>query len=125
MADPMLPPPGLPPRPPMMPMGNTAPAAMPTSNLGQRAQGIAIVSAVCKVLERAVPMLHVDTDEGRDVLDALKKLSRIAGEVAPDVTENEMKLMTASAPAVAGPGTVPGVQDRLAVRARGGAMAAA
>lgn len=109
----MMPPVAMPPQPPMAPAGNTAPAAMMTQNFGKRAQGLAIIAAVCKALENVIPMLGSGSDEGKDALGALKTLSKYAGGVSPDLSAQELKLMAAKAPAVP-PSPMQGAQQRLA-----------
>lgn len=88
---------------PPKPMGNTAPAAQQTVNLGQRAAGLARLKVVCKVLEEVIPMLGSETDEGQAALKMLQTGSKFSQPVEEQLMGNEIDMMRAQAPAVPSP----------------------
>ena len=68
------------------------------------------VLAARKVLETVVPMLGTDTDEGKDVLNALKALSKFSGDTAGGLGQSELQSLSQAAqpvPKPAGPGGPP------------------
>ena len=65
------------------------------------------VLAARKVLETVVPILGTDTDEGKDVLNALKSLSKFSGDTAAGLGQSELQSLSQAAqpvPRPAGPG---------------------
>ena len=49
---------------------------MPTPNMGLQANGMAMVKVATEILTRALPMLGVGTEQGKDVMKALNGLSK-------------------------------------------------
>ena len=75
-------------------MGSSA-ATQPTPNKGFQMAGLQRLAVAVKVLQSAVPFLEISSDEGKAVMDALKKLGALVppGAVSPAGEQNEMQNM--------------------------------
>jgi hypothetical protein len=79
---------------PERPMGSS-PATQPTQNAGLNMQGLQILMAATKFLERAIPLLGAGTEPGKAAIEALGKLAKHIQPVQGDVagTTNQMDAM--------------------------------
>lgn len=66
-----------------MPMGNAGGATLPAQNRGLQAKGLAMVQTAVRIIEHALPLLGVETEQGKD---AMKALSALAKHIAPGST---------------------------------------
>ena len=104
--------------------GPTMPAAVATDNQGSRAKGLIMASLAVKVMEQAVPLFGAGSDEGQALLKSLTAMAKFVTPPSADVTQAELKLMGAQAPAApSGPGNVVDIQSRLAKYGLGGMAA--
>ena len=65
---------------------------MPTPNRGLQAAALAQVQQAVRILEKALPMLGVGTEQGKDVMKALTTLSKHipAGSTSPGVESSAL-----------------------------------
>jgi len=75
-------------------MGSSS-ATQPTPNRGFQQAGLQRLAVAVKILQSAVPFLEISSDEGKTVMDALKKLGALVppGAVSPAGEQNEMQNM--------------------------------
>ena len=68
---------------------------MPTPNRGMQASAMAQLTWVIRILEKALPMVGVETELGKDVMKALTTLSKHlpAGSGSPGVEQQAMQKM--------------------------------
>jgi len=78
---------------PGQPPFGASPATMPNPNAGFKAQGIARLGLIVRLMEMTLPEVGVASEEGRDLLKALSTLSRHvpAGSVPPGVENAELQ----------------------------------
>ena len=71
----------------------SSPATGPTPNKGFEAAGLQRLGLVIKQLEQLVPMAGTTSELGKDVLDALRKLSKHvpSGSVTPAAEKNMLQ----------------------------------
>lgn len=79
---------------PSGPMGGTAPAtAMTPDRGGLRSRGLIMGSLALKLMERALPLLGAQSDEGQAFAKAIASLGRVIGAVSPDLAQAEVKML--------------------------------
>jgi len=71
-------------------------ATQPSPNRGLQAQGLSQVQWAVRLLERALPSLGVETEVGKDVMQALTRLSKHipAGSTSPGVDNSALSQIT-------------------------------
>ena len=69
------------------------PVQMPTPDRGSQAAALAQVSWAVRLLEKALPLLGVASPPGKDVMSALKSLSKHVppGSMSPGVENNALQ----------------------------------
>lgn len=128
---PMAPPGGAasPPRPPVPPPGSTAPATMRPDNQGMQMRGRVQVSMATAMLTEALKLVNPMSEEGQDIVAALKTLGKRFGSASGDMQRAEAKLIAERAGAVSQPGPEnvaamkQAIQSRLQSQGIGGAAA--
>ena len=82
---------------PGQPPHGSSPVSQPTANRGMEAAGLSMLSVIVRLLEKAVPMLGVGSEPGKDVLKALNSLARHvpAGSVSPGIQQSTMEQLMA------------------------------
>lgn len=68
---------------------------MPTPNRGMQAAAMAQLTQCIRILEHALPLVGVETEVGKDVMNALKTLSKhiAPGSGAPGVEHQALQQM--------------------------------
>lgn len=124
-AQPLAPPMAAPPV--KAPTGPTGMAAIPPEQAGRRMQGALQVTMGLNTLERAAALLGgSQTEDGREVLQAVLKLRKRFGTAAPDVSRQEVKTLGEQVPPMQQPTPQQGaamskVMPRMAGAGIGGA----
>lgn len=70
------------PAPPAGPPGGVGPAAAPGHMAGSAVQGSNLLKAALEMLQKALPMLPLGSDEHNATIDAVKNLSKHIGPMA-------------------------------------------
>lgn len=99
MPDMPAPQPGAPPQavgagaPPGQPPFGSSPVQQPTPNRGHQSAALGIVAQAVRLLEKALPMLGVETEPGMAVMRALPLLSKHVppGAASPGVENNALQ----------------------------------
>lgn len=68
---------------------------MPTPNRGLQAAAIAQLTHAIRIMEKALPMLGVESEMGKDVMSALSKLSKhiAPGQGSPGIENSALQQM--------------------------------
>lgn len=76
-------------------MGGAGGATMPTPNRGMQAAAMAQLTQAIRIMEKALPMVGVETEMGKDVMKALTQLSKHipAGSGSPGVENQALQKM--------------------------------
>lgn len=79
--------------------GNTGPAAVPGKNEGMKAKGSMLESVAVQVLIRAIEAYGPTSEEGADLLGTVAKMAKRVSTVKREISEQEVKLLSAKVPA--------------------------
>ena len=77
------------------PNGNTSPAAVAPDDAGKRAEGEVIMGVGLAALEKGLSLYGTATPEGKAIVEALGKLSKVLGKPAPDLGMQELQMLMA------------------------------
>ena len=80
---------------PGQPPFGSSPMTMPVPNAGLKAAALAQLQWAVRIMEKALPMLGIGSDEGKSVMKALTSLSKLVppGSTSPGVENSALQQM--------------------------------